>query len=147
MAKPGPKSQFTPELLEEIFKRISSGRGCMQTIEDLNLCWSAFHYFLDHNPPEGTLERYAHAKKRSSYALMNEARKIAEDQSRDLMPDGKGGFKSDNTAVQRDRLRIDTLKWHCSVLNPEEFGAKSYTELTGKDGASLIPALKLTIEK
>lgn len=37
------------------------------------------------------------------------------------------------------RLRIDTRKWHLSKLLPKKYGDKIQNELTGKDGAPLVP--------
>lgn len=72
---------------------------------------------------------------------------IASNETRDLQPDGKGGFKSDNTFVNRDRLRIDTKKWIMCKRMPHIYGDKIQQEVTGKDGKDLIPVLNITIEK
>lgn len=49
---------------------------------------------------------------------------ICDDESRDQVPDGKGGYKSDNTSVNRDRLKVDTRKWIMCKLHPERYGDK-----------------------
>ena len=46
---------------------------------------------------------------------------------------------TDPTAVQAARLRIDTRRWLASKLLPERFGDHNRVEMTGKDGAPLIP--------
>jgi hypothetical protein len=48
-------------------------------------------------------------------------------------------------AVQRDRLRVDTRKWLLSKALPKIYGDKVTNEITGKDGADLIPVLNVTI--
>ena len=84
---------------------------------------------------------------------------IAQDSSRDILEtetsytDSKGNVtekterRSDNTAVNRDRLRVDTLKWLMCKLRPSVYGDKTLTELTGKDGKDLVPVLNITIKK
>lgn len=65
-------------------------------------------------------------------AQQDETIKIADDQSRDYQPDGKGGTKSDNSACLRDRLRITTRQWAMARFNPGLFGEK--TEVTHAGG-------------
>src|SRR3954465_1650167 len=45
---------------------------------------------------------------------------------------------SDNAAVQKARLQVDTRKWLAAKLLPERFGDR--TELVGAGGRDLIPA-------
>ena len=44
---------------------------------------------------------------------------------------------SDNAAVQAAKLAADNRKWIASKLLPKQYGER--TEVTGKDGAPLIP--------
>lgn len=48
--------------------------------------------------------------------------------------------KTGGAQVAAVRLEIDTLKWYLCKLVPRKFGDRQAVELTGKDGASLIPA-------
>lgn len=73
---------------------------------------------------------------------------IADDQSRDQQPYSRynsktgelieEGTKSDNTAVNRDALRIKTRSYLMSRWMNRLFGEKSQMELSGKDGGPLI---------
>ncbi len=76
-------------------------------------------------------------------AQADEMIKIAEDQSRDISPDGK----SDNTAVNRDKLRIGTRQWSMQRFHPDLFGDKIKQEVTGADGAPFTPILNINLKK
>lgn len=58
--------------------------------------------------------------------------KIADDQTRDIL-DGK----SDNTAVNRDKLRIGTRQWSMQRFNPNLFGDRVKQELTAGEGVKV----------
>jgi hypothetical protein len=72
---------------------------------------------------------------------------ISRDESRDLQPDGKGGMRSDNTAVNRDRLKCDNIKFIASRIHAKKYGDKITQEVTGANGADLVPVLNINITK
>lgn len=45
-------------------------------------------------------------------------------------------------AIQRDRLRVDTLKWSASKLAPRVYGDRTAHEHTGKDGTPITLAVR-----
>jgi hypothetical protein len=51
----------------------------------------------------------------------------------DELLDISDGEKEDS-AADRDRLRLDTRKWLLSKCLPKIYGDKTSTEITGKDG-------------
>lgn len=68
---------------------------------------------------------------------------IAKNETRDYQTvtifDGKGNVRktyvqSDNTAVNRDRLKVDTMRWLMAKLAPKVYGEKVIQEITGADG-------------
>lgn len=75
--------------------------------------------------------------------------KICDDDSRDILEDVKhvekedGTIaeyvtrKSDNTAVNRDKLRVETRKWAMNKLLPKIFGDKVEQQLTGPEGGPI----------
>lgn len=63
--------------------------------------------------------------------------KIADDQTRDFQPDGEGGIKSDNTAVNRDRLRVQTRQWAMTKLAKKHFGDEVKNEHSGPNGGPI----------
>jgi hypothetical protein len=78
-------------------------------------------------------ERYGLARKNQLEYLADEILDISEDASRDTTPEGK----PNGAAVQRDRLRVDTIKFLLVHLMPEKYGNLIKQEVTGKDGAPL----------
>jgi hypothetical protein len=59
---------------------------------------------------------------------------IAFDESGDQAPDGRSKTVANHAKVQRDRLKVDSLKWIASRLFPKRYGDKM--ELLGQDGGS-----------
>lgn len=81
---------------------------------------------------------------------------IADDQSRDIIEneietssgDTRIERRSDNTAVNRDRLRVLARQWAMAKMVPKFFGEKVTNEHTGPDGERMpAPVINLTIEK
>jgi len=62
---------------------------------------------------------------------------IADDESRDYYVDNKGERHSDNTSVNRDRLRADTRKWLMARIAATQYGDKVTTEHTGANGGPI----------
>lgn len=74
-------------------------------------------------------EMYYYARRVYAELLMDEVIEIADDQSKDWIPtyNKKGeqnGWKPDNEAIQRSRVRIDTRKWLASKMIPRIYGEK-----------------------
>ena len=60
--------------------------------------------------------------------------------------DGQGNTEVvfDSTAVQRNRLRVDTRKWLLSKLAPKKYGDKVLNEHTGAYGGAIQVASTVT---
>ena len=103
-------------------------------------CWCDFKIY---HITEEQLHQYARAKELGLISWEEKLREIARNEKRDLIPDGKGGFKSDNTAVNRDRLIIDTDKWLMSKMLPGLYGDKveSLQQITNNQSAITINVL------
>ena len=86
-------------------------------------------------------KKYKEAKELQQNVLVDEMRKIADDDSKDMIPNDKG-LVSNPTAVARAKLRIDTLKWHASKLAPKVYGDKVQQEVTLIKHEDTIEALK-----
>lgn len=105
------------------------------------------------------LNAYAKALENQQMTFADEILMIAADQSRDyqeqeiVTQSAKNGTTittktvSDNTAVQRDRLRVDSMKFLMARLASNTFGEKIKQELTGAEGAPLVPVINMTIKK
>lgn len=68
--------------------------------------------------------QYARAKKRAMDAMAEEILEIADEGKTGVitLPDGSTQVVLDKTAVQRNRLRIDTRKWLMAKLAPKKYG-------------------------
>lgn len=134
--KPGRPSKHTEEVALEICRRIADGESLRQ------IC------LLDHMPERATIMRWlqAHPEFREQYARARELQAdywaeeildIAHDgrndwEVRECERTGKERIVINNEAVQRSRLRVDTLKWIMSKQAPKKYGDKIEVENTGK---------------
>lgn len=144
----GRPSKLTPDILEEIIKRLYEGASARSIFKDDRMpTWQNFCKFKNKPENESFRDQYELALADGMQGWESEIREIASDDSRDFQPDGKGGVKSDNTAVNRDRLRVDTMKWIMCKRMSKIYGEKTQTEVTGKDGAPFQPVLNITIKK
>lgn len=80
-------------------------------------------------------------------AQLRKTLEIADDQTRDVVLDAKGIPRSDNTAVNRDRLRVGARQWAMAKLAPKIFGEKIEQQLTGKDGAGLTVMINVNTKQ
>jgi len=90
---------------------------------------------------------YASARQDQQHIFGDIIIERSKDESRDYYVDDKGVRRSDNTAVQRDRLFCDNLKFLMARLASDTYGDKVRQEITGKDGEKFEPVLNITIEK
>lgn len=137
MAKRGRPTVFTPEVEAEILQLMALGESEFGAVKrELGLDWAGW---WRHKTKQGEefSNKYTHAKECQLAVWEDKIVATAHDESRDLQPDGKGGFKSDNTAVNRDRLKVDSMKWIMSKLIPDKYGDKIQQEVSGKGGAAL----------
>ena len=74
---------------------------------------------------ETKAQRYARANKTRADLLFEQINDIANHTDEDHTP-----FTGGNV-VQRDKLRIDALKWQLSKMNPKKYGDKIQTEVSG----------------
>ena len=91
-------------------------------------------------------EMYYYARRVQCEFLIDEVIDIADNTEGDWIPtyNKKGeqnGWKPDNEAIQRSRVRIDTRKWLAAKLIPRIYGEKvdHHHELTG-DLAEMLKA-------
>lgn len=145
----GKGKAFTPEIIAHIFDAIADGGGEYKVIKDLKMGWSTWCEFKVQEHGSDALDpffpdKYARAKESGFLVWEYKLTEKARDESRDLQPDGKGGFKSDNTAVNRDRLIIDTDKWIMSKRLNKVYGDKFQTDISS-NGQPITPIFNVTI--
>ena len=80
--------------------------------------------------------------------MADELLEVADDGRNDWMErqDDNGGtsWQANGEHIQRSRLRVDTRKWMLSKALPKVFGDKITQEVTGANGAPLVPIINLT---
>ncbi len=137
MAKVGrPLREYDEAVASQFLEYLKDGLSSRKTCKKPGMpCWNVLWNWLDAN--EEFKERYYHARRLGFIASADDLEIIADDESRDQVPDGRGGYKSDNTAVNRDKLRIWTRQWNMAKQYRELFGDKVTNEITGKDGGPI----------
>lgn len=130
-----PKLIYTPELADQICRRLADGESLNGICKD------------DGMPGESTVREWAVTNKdgfAAKYALAREAGylKIA-DELLDIADDGRNDWMTrklrggeevemvNKEAVERSKLRVDTRKWLLSKMLPKVYGDKVTNEITG----------------
>jgi hypothetical protein len=138
----GRPSKYTPEVVEEICRRLEEG----ESLRHIGM--------LDHMPTAETIRTWLRDKPDFSaqYARARELQAdFFADEIRDIANDGRNDWEvreSERTgqeriilnaeAVQRSRLRVDTLKWLMAKQAPKKYGEKIEVENTGNQGIGLV---------
>lgn len=145
--KTGRPTTYTPEIADIICSRLAEGES-MRTIsgsKDMPALSTMFLWLRKH---EEFSEQYAKAKEESHSALFEEILDIADDGTNDWMltnAEDNEGWKQNGESIQRSRLRVDARKWALSKIMPKKYGDKIQQEVSGTDGAPLIPVINVTI--
>lgn len=141
---PGRPSIYTPELAAQICAHIADGKSLRAIAaldgmphQDTIMAW------LDGSKPAFS-EQYARAREAQADKLAEEALQIADDGRSDTYLDAEGNEKTDNEAIQRSRLRVDTRKWLASKMAPKKYGDKIQAEHTGANGGAIQVASTVT---
>ncbi|WP_262048472.1 hypothetical protein [Bradyrhizobium sp. Bra78] len=119
----GRPSTFTDEIFETICSRLENGEVLRQICDDNEmpdrstvLRWIA--------ADDGKRRRYDAARQACVEFWSDEIIQIATDGSRDTIVDEKGRARCDHEWVNRSRLRIDTIKFLMTKINPLKWGEK-----------------------
>ena len=121
-------SQYTDKKAELICELISRGKSLRQICElDDFPSISTVHYWLRSN--EEFQNHYARACEMRADFIFEQIQEIAFDDSRDVT----GELQMPNAvAVQRDRLKVDSLKWMLGKMMPKKYGDKLEVDHTGE---------------
>lgn len=151
----GRPPAFTPEILEKVLDLISDGETERSVFRREALpAWRTWTKFKRENAE--FIPQLLRAKEDYCEVKEDEIYLISRDTTGDLhkwieTTDGprgrtvKQGVTSDNTSVQRHRLQIDAIWKLLRSTMPRKYGEHIQQELTGKDGADLVPVLNITI--
>lgn len=112
---------------------------------------ASIYLWITEQTPQGRelFDIFREAQALWCWAQKDKLVKISDDESRDVIENiiestnenGETIIKverrSDNTAVNRDKLRIGVRQWAMTKLLPNVFGEKITTEMTGKNGGPI----------
>lgn len=142
--KPNPRGRpttFNQEIADKICDRMANGESARAICRDPDMPqWSTLCGWKRRNEEFAT--QYARAREDLLDYWAEEIDEIAHDTSRDFTTDEMGRIRSDNTAVNRDRLKIDTRKWIMCKLSPKKYGDKLTQEISGPDSGP-IPVINI----
>lgn len=163
---PGRPTKFTPEFQQFVLDKIANGLTERAVFELPNTPdWTAWCQFkrncIEKNPT--FLRQLAEAEKDWCAWAERELIRVGYNEDRDYhrweevtehnttKNSGtvtKRGVTSDNTAVQRDKLKSEALIRLMKAKRPDLYGDKVTAEHTGKNGENLFtPVVNITISK
>lgn len=141
------------EILNRVKVEMAKGTRNLDTIcEDEGMpCVESIYLWITEETKEAEelFKIFTHAQELWCWAQKEIIIKIADDDSRDILEDVRhiekedGSIqelvtrKSDNTAVNRDKLRVTTRQWAMNKLAAKHFGDKVTQEITGQDGGPI----------
>ena len=120
-----PPFPYSDNLADEICGAIASSSKGLDPLCKDNPHWPSretIYQWLANNA--AFADKYAIAKFRQAEVLVNEIIEISDDSSQDTMTNELGVTVSNNAAIARARLRVDTRKFLISKLIPRLYGDK-----------------------
>jgi hypothetical protein len=128
------KEKYTPELWQAICERIATSKDSLVTIcKGCGIDYSTFRKWMHDDDAKEESERkglsssYARAKESQADYLADLMIEVAFEDGDDEKP-----FVGTNH-IQRDRLKVDTLKFIASKLKPRKYGDKIDVTTDGKE--------------
>jgi hypothetical protein len=117
------EDDFTPELGTKICDLIADGETLTKICRAKGMPGrrSVQRWILKYPDFERT---YWQARKLSATTLFDKARDEADNTTKDFFMDAKGVKRVDTGIVSRAALRVRTLQWAATKLNPERYGDK-----------------------
>lgn len=143
----GRPSDYSAEIATLICTRLGLGESLREICRD------------DDMPSKSTVMRWlaSNSEFRDQYACAREVQadyyaeeiiEISDDGSNDWMErrrsDGSSEEVENKEVLARSRLRVDTRKWLMARMAPKKYGDKITQEVTGADGAALVPIINIT---
>lgn len=126
----GRPTAYTAEIAAAICARLAQGESLRKICEPEDMPHEATVRHWAITDKEGFFTQYSHARDIGLDRMADETLEIADDTNGD---------------VQRDRLRWDARRWYLSKMAPKRYGEKITQEVTGADGAPLVPILNVNI--
>jgi hypothetical protein len=124
--KMGRPSEFSPEVVDAICERMVQGKGLLQICADDAMPGRTTIYrWLESNSDFRT--RFNRAREGLMDYYAEQILQIAFDESGDIILEQSGDKSkavANHAKVQRDRLKVDSVKWIASRLFPKRYGDK-----------------------
>jgi hypothetical protein len=142
----GRPSSYTPELADLICERLADGESLRAICsEDAMPAKSTVFKWLCENPDFS--DQYARARETQADSLFDDILTIADTpvigEKTKTHPDGSVEVQTGDM-IEHRRLRVDARKWMAGKLAPKKYGEKITQEVTGANGAPLVPIINLT---
>ena len=125
-AKPIKRIVYSKELAYQICEHICDGKSlkAIGAIKGMPSRGCIFRWISEHAFFE---DLYTRAKAEQIEIKVDEMNEIADNGMNDYMEsqgkDGQpAGYRTNGEAIQRSKLRIDTIKWQASKLKPKKYG-------------------------
>jgi DNA-binding MarR family transcriptional regulator len=127
-----PYIKYSQEIADEICLTVATSTIGLKKLCKANPHWpDHVNIYRWSHEREDFRNLYARAKEHQQDLLGEESLEIARDDSRDMYTNSKGEIAPNNVAVNRDRLIVDTIKWHTSKLAPKIYGQQKL-EISGE---------------
>ena len=128
----GAPTKYNPELGDKICELMIDGRGLHSIGEEIGVnAGTIMRWCIKHNEFR---DNYARACEERMQTLSERIYKLLDD-GHAVACDPECG----NTRLQAVKLEIDTIKWLLVKLMPKKYGDRSSVEMTGAEGAPLVP--------
>lgn len=127
--------RFSPEITRAFCEQIANGAGGRKAAEAVGVSRTSIFRWLAQSKEFNAAYAEACAKRIAAleekvFELMDEVEALHEAD----LPHHQARLRLDAL-----KLEIDTYKWQLCKLIPRKYGDKSQMEITGKDGAALLP--------
>lgn len=141
--KAGRPTLYTTELRDLICARLAEGESLNGICRDEGMPAESTVRGWSLDPEHPISARYARAREVGYHKMFDELLDIADDSRNDFVERAtKSGDPirvTDEEAISRARLRVDTRKWMLAKALPKVYGDKLSAELTGAGGTPLMP--------
>lgn len=158
----GRPSSYTPEIGDEICKRIADGKSLSGICAEEEMpSTTTVRKWLIEGAKESAEQRfkdflvnYTRAREEQADAIFDECLEIADNATDDLIFLAESGGEGESakpalkhSAIARAKLQIDTRKWMAGKLRPKKYGDKVQQEHTGEGGGPIKTTLEVSFVK
>lgn len=125
-SKSGRPTIYTPELAEQVCKRLSSGESLRQICRDEDMPDRDTVREWALKDREGFSGQYARAREAQAESFLDEIIEIVDDGRNDWIDREVAGGRTirviDQEAVMRSKLRFEARRWAMSKILPKKYG-------------------------